>query len=37
MTLYGTDWREFDTDNDGLNDVDVKIRNGLDPLENRAC
>ena len=20
MTLYGTDWREFDTDNDGLND-----------------
>ena len=33
MTLYGTDWREFDTDNDGLNDG-WEIRNGLDPLDN---
>ena len=33
MTLYGTDWREFDTDNDGLDDG-WEIRNGLDPLDN---
>ena len=33
QTLYGTDWREADTDNDGLDDG-WEIANGLDPLDN---
>ncbi len=32
QTLYGTDWREEDTDGDGLSDG-WEIENGLDPLD----
>ena len=33
QTLYGTDWRLSDTDNDGLEDG-WEIDNGLDPLDS---
>ena len=33
QTLYGTDWRDADTDGDGLNDG-WESANGLDPLDN---
>ena len=33
QTLYGTDWRNNDTDNDGLEDG-WEIQNGLDPLDS---
>ena len=33
QTLYGTDWRDADTDDDGLDDG-WEIANGLDPLDN---
>ena len=33
QTLYGTDWRVTDTDDDGLDDG-WEIANGLDPLDN---
>ena len=32
QTLYGTDWRDADTDGDGLSDG-WEIENGLDPLD----
>ena len=33
QTLYGTDWRNNDTDGDGLEDG-WEIQNGLDPLDS---
>ena len=33
QTLYGTDWRTADTDDDGMDDG-WEIANGLDPLDN---